>query len=151
MQNLQIENIKPGDKICTILQDGKPVGVYNVGEFSTLHNKYRLLRDGKPVGLIPVDGNGYYAMHSKDSGPHFYYSANPEHVAMVEKAITEASKTREDKEKQTKDKLKELKKEINTLLSKYNASLDACQTGGDSHGVEIELFLNIGNQSTHIG
>lgn len=150
MQNLQIENIKPGDKICSIMKDGKPVGVYNVGEFSTLHNKYRLLREGKAIGLIPVDGKGYYAIHSKDTGPHVYYSANPEHIAMAENAITEASKTREDKEKQTMENLKELKKELYALLDKYSASIEVYQTSGDDQGVEFEACLTIGNQSINI-
>lgn len=133
------------------MKDGKPVGVYNVGEFSTLHNKYRLLRDGKAIGLIPSDGNGYYAMHSKDTGPHFYYSANPEHIAMAEKAITTARKAHEAKEKQTKKNLKELKVELKALLNKYNASIEVYQTSGDDQGVEFESCLTIGNQSTNIG
>lgn len=147
MQNLQIENIKPGDKICSIMKDGSPSGIYNVGEFSPLHNKYRLIRDGKQLGLIPADGKGYYAMHNKDTGPHFYYSANPEHIAMVEDALSKAKKAREEKEKES---LKELKKEFNALLKKYNACIEVYQTSGDDQGVEFESVLTIGNKSINI-
>ena len=93
MFDLQLDKITEGALICTIMVDGSAGKLFKVGEFSGLHGKYRLVSasTGKHIGLIPIDGLGYYAMHPRDN-PRFFYSANPEHVSKVQKAIEAAQK-----------------------------------------------------------
>ena len=150
MNDLQLENIKTGDEICTIMKDGKSGSIYTVGEFSDLHKKYRLMRGSKSVGLLPPDGLGYFAMHKREAVPHFYYSKNPAHIAQVKQDIANAEKLKKTKEDQNRKLLKELSSEIDALLSKYGASLYACQTSGDDQGVEVGMFLSIDYQQLEI-
>lgn len=148
MQDLQQDNIKQGEKVCVIRADGSFGSIYIIGEYSDAHGKYRLISptSGKHCGLLPTDGAGYMFMSDRKS-PDFYYSANPEHIKQAEEAIDKAQQKELHKQQQTQAKLKELKDKINALLCEYNASLDAVQTAGDSHGVEIELSLSIGRQA----
>ena len=48
-----------------------------------------------------------------------------------------------EKEQSDKAKLKDLQGKINALLKEYGASLDVILYG-DTHGVESELYLSIG-------
>lgn len=150
MLDLQLDKITEGALICTINPDGSAGNLFKVGAFSELHGKYRLIAasTGKHIGLIPPDGLGYYAMYSRDK-PHFFYSANPEHVSKVQKVIEVAQKKAQDKAQADKDKLKELQKKINALLAEYGASLDV-SLEGDTHGVEAELFLSIGQYAVRM-
>lgn len=151
MQDLQLDSINQGAKVCIIRKDGSFGSIYIIGEYSDTHGKYRLIRptSGKHCGLLPTDGVGY-AFMSASKSPDFYYSANPEHIKQAEEAIYKARQQELYKQQQTQAKLQELKGKINALLSEYNASLDAVQTEGDSHGVEFELSLSIGNQAIEI-
>lgn len=148
MQDLQLDNIKQGDKVCVIRADGSYGYVYTIGEYSDAHGKYRIISptSGKHCGLLPTDGIGYMFMSARKS-PDFYYSANPEHIKQAEKAIYKAQQKQLRKEQLTQAKLIELKDKINALLSEYNATLDATQTAGDDQGVEFELSLCIGRQA----
>jgi hypothetical protein len=87
--NLHLENIKPGDTVTTVRKEGgrlKIQGLWTVGERSDKHNGFRLNSErGSLVGVLPADGGGYYAMHSRKNGPHFWYSANPEHIRAARK------------------------------------------------------------------
>lgn len=148
MFDLQLDRIKTGAQICTIFPDGMIGGLYIVGEYSVNHGKYRYNRIGEDrnIGLLPLDGCGYYAMQSRDK-PHFYFSANPEHVQATQSKMIEAESKAKEKLQSDKVKLDELQKKIKGLLKEYNASLDAVQTSGDDQGVEIELQLSIGSRS----
>ena len=150
MLDLQLDKITEGALICTIKPDGSAGSLFKVGAFSEQHGKYRLISasTGKHIGLIPTDGLGYYAMHSRDK-PHFFYSTNPEHVVMVQKAIETAQKKQKEKEEVDKARLKELQSRINALLKEYGASLDVCLEG-DAHGVEAELYLSIGQHGVRM-
>ena len=144
MFDLQLDKITEGALICTIMADGSAGSLFKVGEFSPHHGKYRLVSTttGKRAGLIPTDGLGHYAMQPRDK-PHFFYSANPEHISKVQKAIEAAQKKQQEKEQAEKAKLKELQGKMNALLKEYGASLDV-SLEGDTHGVESELYLSIG-------
>lgn len=144
MLDLRLDKIAEGALICTIKPDGSTGNLFKVGAFSEQHGKYRLVSasTGKHIGLIPADGLGYYAMHSRDK-PHFFYSANPEHVSKAQKAIKIAQKKQQEKEQADKAKLRELQGKINALLKEYGASLDV-SLEGDTQGVEAELYLSIG-------
>lgn len=150
MLDLQLDKITEGVLICTIKPDGSTGSLFKVGAFSELHGKYRLVSvsTGKHIGLIPTDGVGYYAMHSRDT-PHFFYSANPEHIEKARQAIKVADKKAQDKVQADKAKLQELQKKINALLDEYGASLDV-SLEGDTHGVEAELYLSIGQQGIRV-
>lgn len=109
MNNLNLENIKIGDEITTIRnENGKTLyqGLWIVSEWSEKHGGFRLIakRNDKLVGILPKDGKGYYAMHSREK-PHFYYSANPAHIKKAKESIKRAEKAREKKEKLRADKL----------------------------------------------
>lgn len=144
MFDLQLDKITEGVLICTIKADGSMGSVYRVGEYSELHGKYRYqsLSTDRHIGLIPPNGLGYCAMHSRDK-PHFFYSANPEHVEKAQKAIETVQKKQQEKEQEDKAKLKELQSKINALLKEYEASLDV-SLEGDTHWVRSELYLSIG-------
>lgn len=146
MDNLQFSDIKTGDEICTILRDGSPGSLYTAGEFNALHNKFQLLRHGKIVGLIPSDGLGYYAMHKQTGTPHFYYSKNPAHIALVKKSMKDADKLKKLKEQENRKLLKSLLLEIKELVAERGASIYACQTSGDDQGVQVGMFLSINGQ-----
>ena len=151
MFDLQLHKITEGALICTIKANGSAGSIFKVGAFSELHGKYRLVstRTGKHMGLIPTDGAGYYAMYSRDR-PHFFYSANPEHISKAQKAIEVAQKKQQEKEQTGKAKLRELQGKINALLQEYGATLDV-SLEGDTHGVEAELYLSIGHQGVILG
>ena len=146
MLDLQLHNISEGALICTIKADGSMGSVYRVGDYSEQHGKYRYqsINTGRHIGLVPADGLGFYAMHSRDK-PHFFYSANPEHIERVQQAIKAAEKKAQDKAQADKAKLQDLQKKINTLLAEYGASLGV-SLEGDTYGVEAELYLSIGQQ-----
>lgn len=120
MFDLQLDKITEGALICTIKADGSTGKLFKVGEFSALHGKYRLISasTGRHIGLIPVDGIGYYATHSKDK-PHFFYSANTEHIDRAQKAIEIAQKKQQEKDQYDKTRLNELQSKINSLLQEY--------------------------------
>lgn len=151
MLDLQLENIKTGAIICIIKPDGTTSNVYRVGEYSKQHDKYRYesIITGKDVGLIPTDGIGYYAMQAKDK-PHFFFSANPDHIAKAYRTIEEQTKKQKEKEQADKAALKELYAKIDMLLSDYNAHIGV-SLEGDTHGVVAELYLSIGQQVVAIG
>lgn len=101
--NLNLENVKIGDEITIITPENggfKYNGILTVSEWSEAHKAYRLKSktNEKYSGILPADGKGYYAMHSKKT-PHFYYSANPEHIAATKKAIQKERAKREKREK----------------------------------------------------
>ena len=144
MFDLQLDKIAEGVLICTIKPDGSIGSLFKVGAFSELHGNYRLVSasTGKHIGLIPSDGIGYYTTHSRDK-PHFFYSANPDHVSKAQKAIETAQKKQQEKEQSDKANIRELQGKINALLQEHGASLDV-DLEGDTHGVRAELFLSIG-------
>ena len=146
MLDLQLDKAVTGALICTIKADGSMGSVYRVGEYSALHGKYKYqsISTGKHIGLLPADGLGFYAMYSRDK-PHFFYSANPEHIERVQQAIKAADKKAQDKAQTDRAKLHELQKKINALLAEYGASLDV-SLEGDTYGVEADLYLSIGQQ-----
>ena len=108
------------------------------------------MKGDKAVGLIPTDGLGYYAMHKKTDGAHFYYSKNPEDIQRVKNNIKEAARKAKDEHQRAKMQLKILQGELIQLLSKYNATIEACQTAGDDQGVEVGVFLSIGQYEIQI-
>ena len=151
MFDLQLDNIKTGAVICIIKPDGTTNNIYRVGEYSKLHGKYRYksVITGRDVGLIPTDGIGHYAMHARDK-PHFFFSANPEHIAKAYRTIEEQTKRKKEKEQADKAALKELYAKIDMLLSDYNAHIGV-SLEGNTHGVVAELYLSIGQQAVAIG
>jgi hypothetical protein len=152
---LQLENIQKGTEVTYVLPTDKGVkysGVFVVREFSTLHNKWRYGRSGacRDMGLIPADGKGYYAMHSRAT-PHFYFSANPKHVAAAKEAQQKAQKLRDDQEKKDKRNLKELQSKLDALLSEYGATISPVQLAGDDQGVELGIRIRINSQCLEVG
>lgn len=148
MFELNLDGIKTGDKVAVIRPDGTTGSVITLGEFSENHGKFRLLnKEGRAIGLLPADGFGFYAMHSKTNGPHFYYSANPEHIALAEKTIDRRNMAAIVKAESERKKLKELSDKIAKLLQEYGASIEAVQDSGDDCGVEMSVHLSVGSKS----
>lgn len=98
---LNLENLKIGDKITTVSPDGK---VYaSVGVITKWDDRIKRWRYARPnnlkktVGTLPPLGHGMYFM-SKSKTPDFYYSANPEHVKKAERNIKTRRKRQEQKQ-----------------------------------------------------
>jgi hypothetical protein len=117
-KTLNLDNLKAGDEVVVIKPNGSISGSIRVLEWSESHQGFRMNgKDGKTIGILPKDGKGFYAMHSRET-PHFYYSANPIHIKKAKKAIHQAAKLKETKEKLLAEK-REL---ISPLLETYRDS-----------------------------
>lgn len=152
MENLNLENVKPGDEIAILNPKGKGFlyALAKVGEYSEPHKAFRLCSfNGKPREILPNDGKGYYAMHPK-TVPHYYYSANPLHIKNAKIQIENARIKREQIEKENKEKLEEFRGKLETLLKEYDATIYPVQTNGDDQGVEIELEISINNAAFQV-
>jgi hypothetical protein len=98
---------------------------------------------------IPKDGKGFYAMQALDT-PHFYYSANPEHIeARNERANAERKKRILADEADNRN-LELFREDLEELLHRYGASIDAEQLSGDDQGVEVGLSITVGGSSLSI-
>lgn len=153
-EELHLDNIQTGTEIVTIKPKNGEIqwgAIKVVGDYSELHKKWRLRFPGenKDSGLLPNDGKGYYAMHSRDV-PHFYYSANPEHIRAAKESHEKARIKREREEQKTKEKLGEFEQKLADLLKEYGASIYAEQLSGDDQGVEIGICISIGKQSRQV-
>ena len=102
------------------------------------------LSEGRAV--IPPDGAGYYAMTSCKGGPHFYYSANPDHIREAEKQFEEARKEREAKKEYDQARLQEFKEKLDDLVKQFGVAIYPEQIAGDDCGVEIDLCISINNE-----
>lgn len=146
MNNLMLETVKTGIEVTTLFPDENGVTYYGpvnqIGEFSKNHWKWRIVKPetGKDIGLLPTDGKGYHTMHSKDN-PHFYYSANPEHIQAAKKFAERKRLQAEVDKREEMDRLKECHSKINDVLREYGATLIPEQTGGDDCGVTFALVL----------
>lgn len=120
MKNLNLENLKVGDEVVSIFvdksrnRDGRKYGrVAKILGWSAERNKWQ----ASGMLYIPLDGKGYYAMHSKET-PHFYFSANPVHIKAAKK-----EQSRLDAKIQKQEKLLRAKKELLApILSDYQDS-----------------------------
>lgn len=117
MKNLNLENLKEGDEVVVIFvnprrnRDGaKYHGPYKV--ILDMGGNFRL--DSGARERIPKDGKGYYAMHSRET-PHFYYSANPKHLAAARKERNKSLA----KEKKKRDLLSQKRAAFSPLLEEY--------------------------------
>jgi hypothetical protein len=118
--NLNLDRIKPGDTVTTVRTESgrlKIMGLWTVGEWSDKHNGFRLNSErGSLVGILSADGGGYYAMHSRKNGPHYWYSANPDHIRAARKR-RKASDARAAKvAKESADKLAVLSPLLDSVL-----------------------------------
>jgi hypothetical protein len=153
-EELHLDNIQTGTEIVTITPNGKgfKYGMIKVvGDYSENHKKWRLRfpNETRGSGLLPNDGKGYYAMHSREV-PHFYYSANPKHIQAAKKEHERARIKREREEQETKEKLAEFKQKLDNLLTEYGASIYAEQLSGDDQGVEVGMVISIKSQSLQV-
>lgn len=153
-KELHLDNIQSGMEIVTIIpqSNGFKYGTIKVvGDYSDNHEKWgvRFPNETRDSGLLPNDGEGYYAMHSREV-PHFFYSANPKHIKAAKKAHEQARKEVEREEHKTKEKLAKFKQKLYDLLGEYGANIYAEQLSGDNQGVEVGAFISIKNQSLSV-
>jgi len=154
-EELHLDNIQSGMEIVTITpkKDGFKYGMIKViGDYSENHKKWRLRfpNESRDAGLLPNDGAGYGWGQKRDTPPSFFYSANPKHIKAAKAAHENARKEREKQEAKDKARFEEFHGKFEALMEEYGASIQAIQTSGDDQGVEMDVELSIGNQSTYI-
>jgi hypothetical protein len=96
---------------------------------------------------IPVDGKGYYAMSPNKNKPHFYYSANPEHILAAKDSATKAKAIRIKKDAVELARFNEFEGKLNALLKEYGAEIGAEQLSGDDQGVEVGWYISLGKNN----
>jgi len=149
MKDLQLENLKVGDKVVSILP--KKNGLLKYGAVSLVREwderckVWRCDSDhGKNIAAFPPHG-GCKSFMSKEID--LYYSANPKHIKAAIKQHDRAHFARQQKEAKDKAKLKEFQVKLDDLLKKYGADIYSIQTSGDDQGVETEVQISIGSAS----
>lgn len=152
MDNLNLDNLKVGDKVVSIMhkKDGvKYGGICIVTEWDEKWNRWRYARPNnleKNVGAFPPDGGCKYFM-SKNPNPDYYYSANPLHLKAAEKQHKRAHKAAQKKAAAEKARFDEFSDKLHALLTEYGASVHGVQTSGDDQGVEVIAEIYMGNYS----
>lgn len=98
----------------------------------------------KPIGEFPSDGGCYYAMHKRYGKPHYYISANPDHVAAARKQAAVARRRHDRENRKAEVALQKFKGELVDLLERHGATIHAEQLSGDDQGVEVGVYYSIG-------
>lgn len=153
MENLNLENLKVGDKVVTLIcdKDGYRYGsLYIVKEWSDLHKKWRYSRPSTPekdAGVFPISGE--VRKYKSDKINH-YFSANPVHIQDVMKREAERVLRIAVEKEKSEIEMTAFTMELKTLMNKYNATIEPVQTCGDDQGVEMALSITIKNLSLEV-
>lgn len=149
MKNLHLENLKVGDEVVSIRYNGKKCKygpIFIVKEFDERFNRWRYSSRKDPdkyIATFPPHG-GCKDFMSKNPNPDYYFSANPKHIKAAEKQHMKARIEREKRNEKEIIKLEEFRIKLEKLLLQYGAEIIPIQTHGDTHGVEIEVNIQIG-------
>ena len=154
-ENLNLENIKVGDKLTIIKVTPNGLsykGVYVVSSYSENHKGWRYRRIGSNVdaGIFGEDGVGYYAMKERNGDPDFYYSFNPIHIKKTEENIELVRIEKESRDKRELKNLHEFKDKLESLMEYYGVELYPTQTMGDTHGVEMIVNMSSGDNEIEL-
>jgi hypothetical protein len=152
MNDLNLENLKIGDKVVSIKKT-KTGWLYGpIRVVTGWHEKTKMWRYSRPdkldkfAGAFPTHG-GCYDFGSKNKNPDFYFSANPVHLKSAERQHKREQAAREKKRAKEKARFEEFSEKLHALLDEYGATVYAVQLSEGIYGADVAAQISIGHDA----